>query len=71
MTLAQIKARMIQLQESTRRQSFTSALNELEIFVDELPGMIEALEELETANQQQDYVWELNKSIEKEARRTA
>lgn len=71
MTLAQIKARMIQLQESTRRQSFTSALNELEIFVDELPGMIEALEELEAANQQQAYVWEINKSIEEEARRTA
>ncbi|MFB0847295.1 hypothetical protein [Paenibacillus oleatilyticus] len=71
MTLAQIKARMIQLQESTRRQSFTSALNELEIFVDELPGLIEALEELEAANHQQAYVWELNQSIEEEARRTA
>lgn len=71
MTLAQIKARMIQVIESTKRQSFTSALNELENFVDELPGMVEAIDEIEAADQQQAYVWELNQSIEEEARRTA
>lgn len=69
-------SRLEQLQDSNKRMSGTGFMNEIEQFIDHdlekmIDGLREAQLEIEAADKQLEYVWELNKTVEQEVRKLA
>lgn len=65
--------RLEQLQDSNKRMSGTGFMNEIEQFIDHdlekmIDGLREAQLEIEAADKQLEYVWELNEAAGQEAK---